>query len=372
MIIKAKVVWGIGLILGASFAGCGRDEQRPVKSLSAKPTVAPHDPQPPEGPEEPTDPTAEVVYPLDGTLRLNQLQMLGSHNSYHVSPQNPSEPWMSLSLPPLAEQAAKYGVRQFELDVHFDGTRYLVFHLPGEDQVTTCFVFKDCLWQLLDWSQKNPGHHPLVVFFELKDEWDPIKIPEHIFQLEDELRSVWPREKLIIPDDVKGNYASIAQALSTTGWPTLAYSRGKTLFVILNQGDGRYTYTKGNQTLAGRSMFVIGEPGWPFCAILSIDDLMVNETKIRDSVKAGYLVRTHIDDLPGRGEQSAERVAVAYGTGAHMIATDYPIPGMLADYDPRVPGGTPSRCNPRTAPGNCTSGDIENPKWLQQVTASKD
>jgi hypothetical protein len=30
-----------------------------------------------------------------------------------------------------------------------------------------------------------------------------------------------------------------------------------------------------------------------------------------------------------------------------------------------IPGGTPARCNPVTGPKDCTSNDIEDPKFLQ-------
>jgi hypothetical protein len=31
-----------------------------------------------------------------------------------------------------------------------------------------------------------------------------------------------------------------------------------------------------------------------------------------------------------------------------------------------IPGGTPSRCNPVTAPANCRSADIEDPSLLSR------
>ena len=43
------------------------------------------------------------------------------------------------------------------------------------------------------------------------------------------------------------------------------------------------------------------------------------------------------------------------------IFTDYPPPKGEVDYVFEIPGGTPSRCNPRTAPPDCTPAMIESP-----------
>ena len=68
---------------------------------------------------------------LAGEPRLNQIQVIGSHNSYHIAP-DPGV--MSLiaaggarraesidyTHPPLAEQFSQLGIRQVELDVYAD------------------------------------------------------------------------------------------------------------------------------------------------------------------------------------------------------------------------------------------------------------
>ena len=45
-----------------------------------------------------------------------------------------------------------------------------------------------------------------------------------------------------------------------------------------------------------------------------------------------------------------------------MISTDYPVADpRFPNYVVAIPGGTPGRCNPITAPPGCQSTDIENP-----------
>ena len=53
-------------------------------------------------------------------------------------------------------------------------------------------------------------------------------------------------------------------------------------------------------------------------------------------------------------------------SGAQFVSTDYPVPDpqIGTGFQVTMPGGMPARCNPITAPPDCTSLDIENPKFL--------
>src|SRR5688572_4412767 len=64
---------------------------------------------------------------IDTCVRLNQLQLLGTHNSYHVAPAPPMLAKLGArsrdieySHRPLAEQLSQLGIRKFELDVFAD------------------------------------------------------------------------------------------------------------------------------------------------------------------------------------------------------------------------------------------------------------
>src|SRR6187200_17719 len=63
----------------------------------------------------------------DDCLRLNHLQVLGTHNSYHLAPEPPILAFLGDRAPaydythrPLTEQLSELGVRQFEIDVYAD------------------------------------------------------------------------------------------------------------------------------------------------------------------------------------------------------------------------------------------------------------
>ena len=105
-------------------------------------------------------------YPRDGAIRLNQLQAKGSHNSYHLATVDPKQvPALAYSHPPLDQQFEKEGVRQIELDIHFDyvNQSYEVYHIGDIDPGTTCFLLSDCLKLVKGWSDKNPAHQPIFI-----------------------------------------------------------------------------------------------------------------------------------------------------------------------------------------------------------------
>lgn len=64
---------------------------------------------------------------VDDCVRLNEIQMLGTHNSYHVAPAAPMLDALGARArnleythKPLVEQLSQLGIRQVELDVFFD------------------------------------------------------------------------------------------------------------------------------------------------------------------------------------------------------------------------------------------------------------
>ena len=63
------------------------------------------------------------------------------------------------------------------------------------------------------------------------------KPTEAMFQrLEKEIRSVFPSDSLVTPDDVRGNAATLGAAVAAHGWPTLGATRGKVYFMLDNEG----------------------------------------------------------------------------------------------------------------------------------------
>lgn len=320
---------------------------------------------------DPPPPAPDFGYPLDGTLRLNQLQLAGTHNSYHQRPE-PARPEWDYSHAPLDVQLEAQGVRQFELDVHWDPNeeRYTVFHVPIVDDRSSCHYLSDCLGLIRGWSDAHRGHQPLFIFLEPKDDLDAeffgpgAVIAPHLDDLDKELRAAWPDRRLE-PDDVRGRHQSLREAIATDGWPTLGSLRGHALFVLLDSsrwhGGAMFEYTNGLADLNGRAMFTLARANDSFASILS----QLPADQSLNAVKQGFIVRDLVDDGHGAEIETTYGRDDALAGVAHIISSDYPAPGILPGYDVSLPGGTPSRCHPLLAPAGCTSADIESPERLQ-------
>jgi hypothetical protein len=316
---------------------------------------------------EKTGPTPKAFsYPRDQELALNQLQLKASHNSYHVAASDAIDPLRYTHLP-LRQQLETQGVRGFELDTYYvtDEDRFEVYHLTVIDEGTTCRVFTDCLKELRSWSKLNPGHHPLLVQIEPKGSL-PADTEAAFQKLDAEILSVWPRDHVLTPDDVQGSSPSLREAIVTNGWPKLGDVRGKILFFLDEAGSFREAYTHGGVDLHGRVLFVNSEPGAAYEATYVLNDPVGDATEISQALANNFVVRTRCDGdnvEPLAGDTSKRDAALA--SGAQIVSTDYPAAVDGVNYVVEMPGGTPSRCNPVTAPSECTSEDIENPDFIQ-------
>jgi hypothetical protein len=309
---------------------------------------------------------------FDNALRLNQVQALGTHNSYHVAPTAP--PWNGIdqwqySHDPLPVQFQSQGVRQIELDVYVDAIGHRVLHVPDVDFGTTCATYVACLREVKAWSDAHPHHLPIAILTELNDTDYGFPTPilpwtaAAMDQLDAEIRSVFPPARVLTPDDVRGRHATLAEAIATDGWPTIDSVRGQVLFLMDNGGGYRDTYTAGHPSLEGRMIFTNSDVGRPDAAFIKLNDPVGDAARIRAAVAAGYVVRTRADSdtFEARANNTVPRDAALAG-GATWVSTDFEVPGRAygQPYFVSIPGGTPARCNPINAPAWCTPGLIES------------
>jgi hypothetical protein len=347
--------------------------------------------------------TTLVTYPLDKTLRLDQVQVLGSHNSYHGRPYPQVLNALYASTPALARtldyahaplpQQFDIGVRQIELDVWYDplggkyahpsfpiqeGVKipnnpvmlapgYKIIHQADVDTNSTCLTFVLCLRLVRTWSDAHPGHVPMDVHIEMKDD----KATEPMFvALEHEILSVFNRSQIITPDDVRGNFATLGEAVRTRGWPTLGSVRGKVYFTLDNEGAFRAAYLVGHPSLRGRLIFTPSSPGQDDAAFAKLNDPVGDAAKIKVALAAHMIVRTRADaDTVEARANNHHDEEVALAGGAQLVSTDYeqPDPKLGNGYVTKIPGGTPARCNPVTAPPGCKPTDVENPEFLKVI-----
>lgn len=296
--------------------------------------------------DEAPDAASDATPPTYSRLRLHHVQARGTHNSYHLPTQLALEEWQYEHLP-LNEQLDDQDIRQFELDVHYDRStdRFRVHHIPQLDANTTCEWLADCLTVLLSWSDAHPRHATLFVFVEPKDDVDRDKIHRHLPALEADIRAVWPRERLLTPEDVRGPHATLREAVTTSGWPSVDATRGRLALVLLDEGPSRDAYLAASPDLAGSLFFPLVDREHAHAAVFSENDAIGDEARIRDLVAAGFLVRSL--------SQNDEERAAALRAGVHHVSTDHP---------DRIDLGTEGafRCNPVSAPPECEPADLES------------
>src|SRR5262245_30290801 len=145
-------------------------------------------------------------------VRMNQIQMVGTHNSYHVGlapgemavlrQQNPQSAESLAYKHPRIEAQLDAGVRQLELDVYGDARGGLfadplllrlaaadghadpmpdgwaeamkrpgikVLHSHDVDFRSHCWTLVACLQDIRKWSKAHPGHLPVYIQIENKD-----------------------------------------------------------------------------------------------------------------------------------------------------------------------------------------------------------
>ena len=343
----------------------------------------------------------------DVAVKMNQIQVIGTHNSYHAG-LSPSEAQLMKQNNPKLYEALDYrhrpldlqlaaGVRQIELDVFADsaGGRYAhpagpnavaaaglekdpdfdpqglmskpgfkVMHVQDIDYRSTCQPLVACLKIVRKWSQAHPHHLPLYVLLETKQTdlaaqyhaQSTEKFTSATFDaLDAEIRAVFPPSEMITPDQVRGRYATLEQAVLSNNWPSLASARGKVVFLMDQRSVGP-VYLEGHPALAGRIIFTNAEPGQPDCAFTEEND--GTQDAIAALVRKGYLVRTRTDadTKQGRSNDTARRDE-ALASGAQILSTDYPAsePAQWTGYAVSFADGAVARCNPVNSPPACAN-----------------
>lgn len=340
-------------------------------------------------------------------IRLNEIQVLGTHNSYKAAMdtalmqmlerENPEQARaLDYAHPPLPEQL-NAGLRSVELDVYYDpeGGRYAdphglalgarqgappdrpfdpegvmeapgfkVLHVQDIDFRSTCLTLQQCLRAVRTWSEARPNHVPIIITINAKDDaidrpgfTEPLPFDAAAFAALDEaLRRGLGPERLLTPDAVRGAAPTLEAAVRAGGWPRLDAARGRVLVVLDESGETLERYRAGHPSLRGRAMFGNFEAGAPEAAFRIVNDPVGQGDTIRRLVRAGYMVRTRADANTVEARQGdTQRRAAAFASGAHVVTTDYyrPDPDFGTGYAVQLPGGPPLRCNPVTAPPDC-------------------
>ncbi|MDO7171664.1 Ca2+-dependent phosphoinositide-specific phospholipase C [Mariniflexile sp. AS56] len=317
--------------------------------------------------------------------KLNDIQVIGSHNSYKIGIEPPlwkilntmdSKVAKSLQYEhiPLEDQLI-LGLRNLELDVfhdpkggHFSKPKGLglvrlrftsplpydeekkleepglkLFHVQDLDFRSHYLLFKEGLAAIKNWSDKNPNHLPVIILINAKDSKvkstrEPLPFTkEALNEIDNEIKSVLGDDKLITPDMVRGDSETLEAAILTKGWPNLDEVKGRFLFVLDEKEDKINRYVDGHPSLKNRVLFVNSKEGNPEAAFRIINNPISDFDYIKELVSKGYMIRTRADaDTKEARANSYERFEKAKASGAQVISTDYYVPSTLFESQFKV------------------------------------
>lgn len=330
-------------------------------------------------------------------LKLNQIQVIGSHNSYksqmapelleYLSKVNPSASQsLGYAHIPLEEQL-DLGLRNLELDVYHDpqGGKFAypkgleiikasggsipdydtndalskpgmkLFHIQDLDFQSHYLLFADALKALKKWSEEHPTHSPVFILINAKDGNIPGTRPILPFtataldSIDLEIKTNLGMEHLITPDMVKGNYDNLEQAVLAGNWPNLDQVRGKFLFVLDESEVKIDRYLTAKPGLKDAVLFVNKKEGNPTAGFRIINNPDKDEAYIQELVKKGYMIRTRADsDTKQARTNDYSTFEKAKTSGAQVISTDYYLPSTFftSNYKVNFEGNTYERPNP--------------------------
>ncbi|MBU2974085.1 phosphatidylinositol-specific phospholipase C1-like protein [Zobellia sp. B3R18] len=319
-----------------------------------------------------------------GNLKMTDIQVIGSHNSYKMAIEKPLFEYLLQKNPAMSgleyehitlSEQLELGLRSLELDVFhdpeggyysnpkgleivkaagaepkpFDEEKKLqtpglkVFHVQEIDFRSHQLVFKEALEELKSWSDANEGHNPIIITINTKDGEIPNTrkpLPfdvEALKNLNAEILAVFSSERLVTPDLVRGDFDTLEEAVLEQGWPLLSKVRNRFLFVLDEGGEKMETYLSSYPNLKGAALFVNQEEGNPTAAFRILNDPIESFEQIKKLVSLGYMVHTRADaNTQEARDNDYNRFEKAKASGAQIITTDYYLPSTFFKSDFKV------------------------------------
>ena len=229
-------------------------------------------------------------------------------------------------------------------------------HIQGYDNYSHCVQLRDCLSALKAWSDSNSDHTLITVTMNVKEDrvFDGLPAPEkfnaeRLRELDALLLEVFGADRLLTPDDVRGDAPSLREAVLHQGWPRLSDTKQQFMFVL---DEGRpaasLVYREGHPSLRGRVMFGNYPADDDEAAFMVYWDIEGHEETVADLVSKGFLVRVSADiGTKEARTNDTSRLEKAIASGAQFIASDY-YPGHISpfetDYVASFEDGSLSRC----------------------------
>ena len=313
---------------------------------------------------------------LERPLRLNQLQALGTHNSYHVAPHRSRRSrighWQY--TPRSARRAVRVRGHPPDRARRVRATRRASACCTSRRRLRHDVpdATSQCLQVVKTWSDAHP---------QARADRDPHRAERHRLRARHAGAPVgraraWTSST---PRSARSSRRGRDHArrrarhatrrsprpIATDGWPTIDSVRGK---VHVHDGQrGRRTatrYTAGHPTLEGRMIFTNSQIR---AARRRVHQAQRPDRRPRRRSRPRSPPATSCGPgptatraRPGPTTPAARDAALA--SGAQWVSTDYEVPGRAygSPYFVAIPGGTPRALQPDQRAAWCTSGQIES------------
>jgi hypothetical protein len=288
---------------------------------------------------QPIDESSFLNFEMTDDLRLNQIQMLATHNSYKKTGVPLGRLFVGLGTNDFNEaKALKYGyqtitnqlslgIRSMEFDLRLRKTNFELNHVPLVDNSSVAPNFKLALEEIKMFSSNHPNHMPIVIIMEIKDDWMILdhalqKIEtRHLITLNDLIKDTL-EDHLFVPNDMIEPNLSLKASIDLNGWPKINTLLGKVIFV-LHPGSFTDLYHQIDETLETLPMFIglyhnqIDRDYASFVVHNTPDVLLIQQM-----VAQNLIVRTRMDSdlvfLETRFQNAIE-------SGAQILTTDFSV-----------------------------------------------
>lgn len=272
----------------------------------------------------------------DESIKLNDIQMLASHNSYKGMSTALGRFFVGLGDSFDEARALRYayknitdqlnlGVRSMEFDVRKRKSSFVLTHVPLVDNSSVAPDFAMALEEIALYSEYNPNHLPIIILMEIKEDW---MVLDHALQVIDsdvliELNELIENklgDYLFSPSDMIEEGLSLKETIQTTGWPSVKSLLGKVIFV-LHPHNQNEAYEALDPTLKTQPMFIgsyADDLDHDYASFVIHND--VDVSSIQDLVNQNFIVRTRIDESLIFDQ---DRLMDAISSGAQILSSDF-------------------------------------------------
>ena len=286
---------------------------------------------------EPVDETEFVNFSLtDTSIKLNEIQMLATHNSYKKTGSDIGRFFVGLGDSFEEARALKYGyknltdqfeagVRSMEFDLRLRKTQFVLTHVPLVDNSSVAPDFSQSLEEIALFSSNHPNHIPIIILMEIKDDWMILDHALQVIESEDlENLNLLLVDKLgdqlFTPQMMMETGKTLKETIQTTGWPTVNSLLGKVIFV-LHPGNFTDMYYELDESLATQPMFIgsyASGVNQDYASFIVNNNPSVAE--IAPLIQANFIVRTRIDSNLVFNQADFDQAILS---GAQILTSDF-------------------------------------------------